>query len=347
MKRLILLALVAVLAGCTATELDEGILDGRAWDVEGIVDAPVPDDPYLAALYRGYLELARSERMEFDWFDAAEFRSRALRATNGQHFGPIDPVERSIPKATRPAVEAAFAELSGFLASEGAMLRAGRQIGEAQVNFDCWLQEVEEAHQNDEIDACRDAFAGLMILIRDLAKLPDNMVVILPEDEGGEPGGVELTQGGEKIDLDRPFAAAGTGERFGDVPVAEGEIREAFAAALAARPKPPREFVITFAFDSVAIRDENYEQVILAAGEARSRPAPEVIVTGYADAPGTDEANLAMSRQRADVVARAISNELRDDEKITLIRGGRGARDLVVSTPRAEEANRRVVVIVR
>ena len=102
-----------------------------------------------------------------------------------------------------------------------------------------------------------------------------------------------------------------------------------------------------FDFDSVAIRDDVYEQVILAAEEARVRPAPEVIVTGYADVPGSKEANLAMSRQRADVVANAILAELRDDERVTLIRGGRGARDLVVNTPRAEEANRRVVIIVR
>lgn len=347
MRRLVLLACVAAVAGCTATELDEGILGGVAWDVDKAAEMPAPDDPYLAALFEGYLTLARAERAEYDWDDAAEFRARALRAARGQRFGPFDPVGRSVPEAALPDLQAAFVELSLLVGSEGAMLRAPRQIGEAQVQFDCWLQEAEEAHQEADIAACRTAYEALILLIRDLAKLPDNMAVVLPEEEGGAPGGIELKQGGKKILLDRPFAAAGVGDRFGDLPVAEGEIRDAFADALAARPKPPREFIVTFAFGSVEIRDTNFEQVLAAAEEARSRAAAEVIVTGFTDAVGDTAANLALSRRRAAVVEKAIFNELRAEETVTFLRGGRGERDLVVKTPGAEEANRRVVILVR
>ena len=41
------------------------------------------------------------------------------------------------------------------------------------------------------------------------------------------------------------------------------------------------------------------EQVMLAAEEARSRPAAEVIVTGFSDAVGDAAANLALSRRRS------------------------------------------------
>ena len=347
MKRLTVFVATLALASCTATEFDQGFLSGDAWDVESAENLPVPEDTYLAALRDGYLAEAKVEKAEFDWQDAAEFRARAVRAAMGERFGPLDPKTRNLSEEFQADLAAAFLEMTAYVNSEGAMLRAPRQVGEAQVKFDCWLQEAEEGHQADDIAACRSAYEGLILLVRDLANLPDNMAVVLPEEEGGEIGGIELQQGGKKISLDRAFAAAGVGEKFGDLPVAEGEIRDAFADALAARPKPPKEFVLTFAFDSARISDEAFEQILLAADEARSRPAAEVIVTGFADAVGTPADNLAISRQRANVTAKAIFNELRDEESVTFIRGGKGERDLAVKTSRAEMANRRVVILVR
>lgn len=347
MRSLAGFAVTLALASCTATEFDQGVLSGDAWDIDSAQNLPVPQDPYLAALREGYLAEARVEKAEFDWQDAAEFRARAVRAAMGERFGPLDPKTRSLSEDFQADLAAAFVEMNAYANSEGAMLRAPRQVGEAQVKFDCWLQEADEGHQADDIAACRSEYEGLILLVRDLANLPDNMAVVLPEEEGGEIGGIELQQGGKKIALDRAFAAAGIGDKFGDLPVAEGEIRDAFADALAARPKPPREFVLTFAFDSARISDKAFEQILLAADEARSRPAAEVIVTGFADAVGSPADNLAISRQRANATAKAIFNELRDEETVTFMRGGKGERDLAVKTGRAEEANRRVVILVR
>lgn len=347
MKRLAGLCLLAALGNCTSTEREQGWLTGAAWDVESVASLPAPDDPYLAALREGYLKLAQVERDEFDWNDAAEFRSRAVRASRGERFSPRDPGAFTISDTAGEGLTAAFVEITGYLASEGAMLRAARQVGEAQVHFDCWLAEAVEGHQQADIAACREAYQLMIILIRDLAQLPDNMAVVLPEDEGGEPGGIVLSQEGKEISLDEPFAAAGVGEAFGDLPVSQGEIKDAFAGALAARPPPPKEFTITFDFNSTKITDEAFEAILLAAEDARSRPAAEVIVTGFSDAVGSSTANLAISRRRAAIVAEAIENELRGTETVTFESGGKGAKDLIVTGSGREESNRRVVILVR
>ncbi len=347
MKRLLLVGALACMASCTATEREQGWLNGDAWSVESAQALPAPQDPYLAALREGYLKLAAVELAEYDWNDAAEFRGRAVRASNGQRFGPLDPGAMRIPQAAGEGLTTAYVEITNYVASEGAMLRAARQIGEAQVQFDCWVKEAEEGHQVDDIAACRDAYQLMIVLIRDLAQLPDNMAVVLPEEGGGAPGGIELAQGGKKILLDRPYAAAGIGEAFGDLPVAEGEIKDAFAGALAARPKPPKEFVITFEFNSTVVDDQAFEAILLAAADARSRPAAEVIVTGFADAVGDGAANLAISRRRAAIVAETIENELRNHEEVSFQSGGKGERELVVNKPGREEENRRVVILVR
>ena len=88
------------------------------------------------------------------------------------------------------------------------MLRAPGQIGEAQTRFDCWVEQLEEGHQTEHIADCRELFEAMLQLVIDLAELPDNMAVVLPED--GESGGIELTHksGGHGRPLDRAFAAA-------------------------------------------------------------------------------------------------------------------------------------------
>ena len=334
-----------LLTACSSAEREQGWLTGDAWSIEEAAALPPPEDPYLAALREGYLKLAEAELEAFDWSSAADFRARAISAASGNMVPPTEPTGGFF-SAPDEALVAAYQEITAYIASEGAMLRARRQIGDAQVQYDCWVEETGEGVA-DAIGACREQYQLLIILVRDLADLPDNMAVVLPEDEGGEIGGIELTQDGKTITLDREFAAAGVGEAFGDLPVTEGEIRDAFAGALGARPPPPKEFVITFAFNSARISNEAFEGVLAAAKEARSRPAPEVIVTGYADAVGDRAANRAISARRARVVARAIFNELRGDEDVTFQTVAKGESDLAVRKPGFSRDNRRVVILVR
>ncbi|MEM7057488.1 MAG: OmpA family protein [Pseudomonadota bacterium] len=336
------------LAACTTVEdQSQAIPDwltGEKWDIDRVAALPLNEDPYLGALQEGYIRLSREELAEFDWDSGALFARKARIAAQGP-VAPTDPASESVDEDAATELGEAFAQVNGFIGSEGAMLRAGRQIGEAQVFFDCWLQEAVEGHQLEEIAECRDQFGLMIQLIRDLAALPKNMAVVLPED--GEIGGIEVTQGNKTVTLDRPFAAAGTGKELGDVPVVESEIRDAFAGALAAQPKPPVEFVLTFDFNDTKITDTAFEQILLAADEARSRDAAEVIVTGFADAPGAAPDNLAISRTRAERVRKAVFFELREAEKVSISTEARGERDLAVEATGQEEQNRRVIILVR
>lgn len=337
------------LAACTPAE-DRGStvsewLTGERWDIDRVAALPMNEDPYLGALQEGYLRLARAELAEQDWSDGAFFVRKARLAAQGSTVKPDNPASRSIGDDDRTGLDKGFQQVTGYLASDGAMLRAGRQIGEAQVHLDCWSQEAEEGHQSTDIETCREQFGLMIILIRDLSALPKNMAVVLPED--GEIGGIEVSQGDKTVTLDRPFAAAGTGKKLGDVPVTESEIRDAFAGALAAQPKPPVEFVLTFAFNETRISDTAFEQILAAAEEARSRAAAEVVITGFADALGDAATNLAISRTRAERVRKAVFFELRDAEKVSITTEAKGERDLAVSARGQEEQNRRVVILVR
>ncbi len=339
----VLAGAVAVLAGCDRIggTTPPGWITGAAWDVDSAAALPAPADPYAAALQEGYIRLARKELADYDWIYGADFVARARAAATGTPPTPRDPPDiAGMAEAEKP--------LLGYLQSEGAMLRAGKEIGEAQVNWDCWAGEAaEELGKQDlaKLDFCEARFDALLATIADLAELPRDMVVVLPEE--GEVGGIVLTQGDSSVTLDKTWAAAGTGGSLDALPVAEGEIRDAFSGALDARPKPPVTFEVLFDFGSSRIAGEERQRIAEIADEVRSRAAAEVLVTGYADAPGGTGGNLAISRARAGAVRAAVQRALGGEAAPVFSVSARGEHDLAIDTPRVERQNRRVVVTVR
>ena len=81
--------------------------------------------------------------------------------------------------------------------------------------------------------------------------------------------------------------------------------------------------------------------------EIASRPVPDVLVIGHTDTVGSDAVNDALSRQRAEVVRKALIARGIAAENIVVV--GRGKREPIVPTADgvAEPRNRRVEIIVR
>lgn len=321
-------------------------VDGSAWDVAQVEALAVNSDPYLGALQTGYLTLAKQELAQYDWIDGSRYLSKSAEAAGGVRVTPLDPADRGLDRPEDdPLIEGGL-RLKAYIASRGPMLRAPRQIGEAQVHHDCWIEQLEEGHQTDDIQSCRDLFEGTMQLVIDLAELPDNMAVVLPKN--GEVGGIELAhQNGNKVTLDEAFAAAGVADDVGDLPVDEDEIKEAFAAALGSAPPPPVIFEIYFDFNSTRITDAAHDTIIDAVREAHKRPGSEVLISGHADAVGDSVANSLISHARSARVAKAVHDELPEGHKVEISHKGHGEKKLAVPTARQEEKNRRVVLLVR
>lgn len=320
--------------------------DSSSWDVDKVAALPVNSDPYLGALQKGYLSLGRKELAVYDWVEASRYLSKSAAAANGIRVKPIEASDRGIDRPADDPLNEGAQRLKAYIASPGPMLRAPQQIGEAQVHYDCWIEQLQEGHQTEEIQNCRDLFEGTMQLVIDLAALPDNMAVVLPKD--GVVGGIELEhQGGNKVLLDEAFAAAGVGEDEGDLPVHEDEIKEAFAAALGSAPPPPVVFEIYFDFNETRITDAAHETIMAVALEAHKRPGSEVLVSGHADAVGDSSANRAISHYRASLVAEAVHKELPEAHKVDISFKGHGETKLSIPTPKKEAKNRRVVILVR
>lgn len=129
--------------------------------------------PFTQALAGEYRQFADSESAQQDWPDTYMFRDKARMAAAGQVPAPEDPTKRGvgtglqlnpdvdIGKEQRDEAIAGRQRLVGALSGE-APRRNPQAAARAQVAYDCWVEQLEEGWQRDDIDRCRKAFNTAM-----------------------------------------------------------------------------------------------------------------------------------------------------------------------------------------
>jgi outer membrane protein OmpA-like peptidoglycan-associated protein len=187
----------------------------------------------------------------------------------------------------------------------------------------------------------------LAALLAACASRPQGTVVLLPDAQGKDTAVLVRQDGGELL-LDQAYAAAELTSR-GPLKASSSaaQVQAQFGAALAARPLPPLQFTLYFVEGKDEFTDESKRAFDGVFAEIARRPVPDLLVIGHTDRAGTDAFNDALSRQRAEVVRRALVARGLTAENIIVV--GRGEREPIVATADgvAEARNRRVEILVR
>ncbi len=148
-KLLLPFAAALVLSGCAGMELEKAqnlTPEGSAFNM---------------SLYKGYVDLAVSEYAEADYADSDVFAGRAIGAGSGQLVKPEQIDRRALPDDKVSELMAARRRLVMAL-STGAAERKPAEAADAQVMFDCWMQEQEENFQPEDIARCRGALMAAL-----------------------------------------------------------------------------------------------------------------------------------------------------------------------------------------
>ena len=148
-----------MLAGCSGMELAKTQSLGA------------PDDQFNKGLFDGYLNLAKAEHAEGDYADSDEFAARAAKISGGQMIAPEEISMRVLPANAQGALSDARERLVAALDS-GAREKAPAASANAQVMFDCWIQEQEENFQPMDIARCRDGFMASAAEVEEAIKPP-------------------------------------------------------------------------------------------------------------------------------------------------------------------------------
>jgi outer membrane protein OmpA-like peptidoglycan-associated protein len=137
-----------LLASCAGTQLE----DTRNLNPQG--------GAFNAALYEGYVERSQHEYDYGDYETSDAFARRAQQAAAGQTVQPL-PVDGgefvvddpSMQESKLPAIREARKNLTAVL-RQTARTKAPQAAAEAQVAYDCWVEE----SQADHIQECRTRF---------------------------------------------------------------------------------------------------------------------------------------------------------------------------------------------
>lgn len=147
---LIGLALVA-LSACAQSQLYN---DARSMSPSG--------NAFQNALYRGYMRLSTFEHEAYgeyiaDKVSRDEYARRAMAAGRGESVLPEQIGFRSLPGNMLGEVSRVRGRLMAVL-DGSARTKAPLHAAQAQVMFDCWLEELQEGYQPPDIARCRDSF---------------------------------------------------------------------------------------------------------------------------------------------------------------------------------------------
>jgi outer membrane protein OmpA-like peptidoglycan-associated protein len=193
----------------------------------------------------------------------------------------------------------------------------------------------------------RCALALAAACLAGCAATPQGSVVLLPE-AGGKPTAVTVTQGGKEVVLDQPYAGARLSSEGPKAYASDAtQVQAQFGPTLQALPARPTQFTLYFVEGKDEFTEASRRALDGVLAEIAARPVPDVIVVGHTDSVASDAVNDPLSRQRAEVVRRALIGRGVAPENIAAV--GRGKREPVVATPDgvAEARNRRVEILVR
>jgi outer membrane protein OmpA-like peptidoglycan-associated protein len=189
--------------------------------------------------------------------------------------------------------------------------------------------------------------APALALLLGACATPKGSVVLLPEREGRDTA-VIVSQAGQQVALNQPYAAAHlTDAAPQPYQSSAQQVQQYFAAALAAQPAAPTQFTLHFIEGRDELTEESKRLFDGIQAEIARRPVPDVVVIGHTDKVGNDAFNDALSRQRAEVVRNALLQRGLAADRVLAI--GRGKREPTVATADgvAEPRNRRVEIQVR
>lgn len=181
-----------------------------------------------------------------------------------------------------------------------------------------------------------------------VCKAPSTKVILLPNADG-TVGKVLVSSDGGAQEVGTAYGAVAVGEggRLSPYNESAASVQAKFGRLLAARPQPPRSFMLYFKAGSNDLEEASLSTLDDLKQDAQERTAPEIRVIGHTDTVGSEADNDALSQARAEAIANQLNNWGVVAASIEAV--GRGERALLVKTADNvdEPKNRRVEVSIR
>lgn len=133
---------------------------------QDVAKDPPAGGAFNQELQKAYLAQSKSEFNQGDYIDSDFFADRARAAGKGQPMPPTEIGARKLPQDKVAELTAARGKLMAALGA-GAGTKNPAAAAEAQVMFNCWMEQQEENFQPKDIEACKKGFEAALAKIEE------------------------------------------------------------------------------------------------------------------------------------------------------------------------------------
>ncbi len=270
---------------------------------------------FSKSLYEGYLDLSRAEFQEGDYRDSDTFAERAITAADGAAPQPESLDSRDLPPDKLSLLADARDRLLSLL-QDGGIERLPQEAAQAQIKFECWMQEQEENRQPDDIAACRTGFFDAMASLEtELA--PKSVAAAETPQPQPAPAKIEAVP----------------------APVAKA------ASEPPAALKPvPDSFVVYFDFDQSKLSQDSIAVLMEVVLAASKKEGSVISALGHTDSAGKQDYNQALARKRVEAVTKFLIESGVDKGRIKTEAFGPAKPAVDAPEGQPEPKNRRVEI---
>lgn len=272
-------------------------------------------DAFQKALAKEYREFAESQEQKRDLIDAQYFAKKGLMAAKGQNVAPEKIENWSISREVKPTILQARGYLLEVLTPE-ITARVPNDAARIQLLFDCWLEQQENA-DNNQIPPCREEFYDLL----------DTMYTY----KTGTSSLAPLTNINVGKAEDEYIATGGSGASV------QPDVQE----------NPNLTFTVYFDTNSTVLKKAAEAKITEVAQKVRKLKGYEVVVSGHTDRAGTKSYNVGLSQRRAETVKKALVGHGLDAKRISAFGYGELYPKVQTGDGVRNRANRRVHIVIR
>ncbi|MBI5919117.1 MAG: OmpA family protein [Nitrosomonadales bacterium] len=188
----------------------------------------------------------------------------------------------------------------------------------------------------------------LSSLLLALAGCTSTTAILLP-DADGKVGALVLKQGKTEQVVDHPYTAA-QGVAVGDGISLHQRSKEAveqqYAATLNAQPAAAASFILYFQEGSVELTDESRALLPAVVVSYKAHAPARVVIIGHTDRTGSNDLNMKLSLERAQLVEQMLRATSTDFDQIEVSSFGENDPLIHTADGVAEPRNRRVEIVI-
>lgn len=127
------------------------------YSLEKLRSAELSGDAFRMALAKGYRDFATEKEKNYNWVDSWHFADKGLMAAYGKDVTPENLAGWHLPPTAVMEISSARDALVAVLA-ETAREAKPQAAADAQLSFDCWVQQQEAGWRTQEIARCRNGY---------------------------------------------------------------------------------------------------------------------------------------------------------------------------------------------